>query len=101
MEDTQDLSACVTKLQKNVLRWEQRVQSEPGRPAAFRQAVEELRAALDDIGRASFQRLAQACEIADDTMVADGRVYRFKQVVDKEWMDPVGQGRDAASAVPG
>ncbi len=60
MEDTQDLSACVTKLQKNVLRWEQRVQSEPGRPAAFRQAVEELRAALDDIGRASFQRLAQA-----------------------------------------
>ena len=86
MEDTQDLSACVTKLQENVLRWEHRVQSEPGRPAAFRQAVEELRAGLDDIGRASFQRLAQACEIAADTMVADGRVYRFKQVVDKEWM---------------
>ena len=39
MEDTQDLSACVTKFQESVLRWERRLQSEPGEPAAFRQAV--------------------------------------------------------------
>ncbi len=86
MENTQDLSACVTKLQKNILRWENRLQSEQGGPDVFRQAVGGLRAALDSIGRAGFQRLAQAGEIAEDTMVGDGRVYRFKQVVDKEWM---------------
>jgi hypothetical protein len=86
MEDTQDLSACVTKFQESVLRWERRLQSEPGEPAAFRQAVEELRSALDQVGRAGFQRLAQACEVAAETMVSDGRRYRFKQVVDKEWM---------------
>ena len=86
MEDTQDLSARVTKLQENVLLWEDRLQSEPGEPAAFRQAVRELRDALDDIGRAGFQRLAQACEIDDDTFVTDGQICRFKQVVGKEWM---------------
>tara|TARA_B100000315_G_scaffold241529_1_gene262494 strand:- start:64 stop:1491 length:1428 start_codon:yes stop_codon:yes gene_type:complete len=86
MEDTQDLSAHVAMLQKNVLRWEHCLQSEPGGPAAFRQAVRELRTALDDIGRAGFQLLTQACEIADDTLVSDGRVYRFKQMVDKKWM---------------
>ena len=86
MEDTQDLSAGVAKLQENVLRWEQRLQSEPGGPAAFRQAMGELRFALDNIGRAGFQRLARACEIDDDTLMGDGQVYRFKQEVDKEWM---------------
>ena len=86
MEDTQDLNARVTMLQENVLRWEDRLQSESAGPAAFRQAVRELRDALDDIGRAGFQRLAQACELGDDTLVADGRVCRFKQVVGKEWM---------------
>ena len=86
MENTQDLSACVTKLQENVLQWENRLQSEQGGADAFRQAVGELRAALDTIGRAGFQRLAQACEVADDTLDGNGPVYRFKQVVDKEWM---------------
>ena len=86
MEDTQDLSARVTMLQENVLRWEDRLQSDSAGPAAFRQAVRELRDALDDIGRAGFQRLAHACEFDDDTLVADGRIYRFKQVVGKEWM---------------
>ena len=86
MKNTQDLSAGVTKLQESVLRWENQLQSEQGGADAFRQAVDELRAALDTIGRSGFQRLAQACEIAEGTMVADGRVYRFKQVVDKEWM---------------
>ena len=86
MENTQDLNACVTKLQKNILRWENRLQSEQGGPDVFRQELGGLRAALDSIGRAGFQRLAQAGEIAEDTMIGDGRVYRFKQVVDKEWM---------------
>ena len=86
MENTQDLSACVTQLQKNILQWEDRLQSEQGGPDVFRQALGGLRAALDTFGRAGFQRLAQACEITEDTMVGDGRVYRFKQVVDKEWM---------------
>ena len=86
MEDTQDLSACVTKLQKNVLQWENRLQSEQGEPDAFRQAVGELRAALDNIGRVGFQRLVHACEVAGDTLEADGRRYRFKQVADKVWM---------------
>ena len=78
MENTQDLNACVTKLQENILRWENRLQSEQGGPDVFRQALGGLRAALDSIGRAGFQRLAQACEIAEGTMVADGRVYRFR-----------------------
>ena len=86
MEDTQDLSACVTKLQKNVLQWENRLQSEQGEPDAFRQAVGELRAALDNIGRVGFQRLVHACEVAGDTLEDDGRRYRFKQVADKVWM---------------
>ena len=30
MENTQDLNACVTKLQKNILRWENRLQSGQG-----------------------------------------------------------------------
>lgn len=84
MEDMQDLSARVAKLQENVLRWEDRLQSEPVEPVAFRQAVRELRDALEDIGRAGFQRLAQACEVDDDTMMAAGRAVRFKQ--GKEWM---------------
>ena len=78
MENTQDLSAGVTKLQESVLRWENQLQSEQGGADAFRQALDELRAALDTIGRAGFQRLAQACELAEGTMVADGRVYRFR-----------------------
>ena len=86
MENTQDLSACVAKLQENVLQWENRLQSEQGGPAAFRLAMNELRAALDEIGRAGFLRLAHACEVASDTLANDGRLYRFKQMVDKEWM---------------
>ena len=46
MEDTQDLSARVTKLQENVLRWEDRFHSQAAEPTAFRQAVRELRSAL-------------------------------------------------------
>ena len=54
----------------------------------------ELRSALDDIGRVGgFQLLTQAFEIADDTLVSDGRVYRFKQMVDKEWMTLWGRSR--------
>ncbi len=86
MEDTQNLSACIAKLQENVLQWEQYLQSEQSGQEAFGQVVDELRASLDDIGRAGFQHLAQACEIAEDTVVSEGRVYRFKQVVNKEWM---------------
>ena len=86
MEDTQDLSACVTKVQENVLQWEDRLQSEHGGPEEFRQAVAELRAALDTLGRVGFQRLAQACEVAGDILEDGGRWYRFKQVVDKRWL---------------
>ena len=76
MENTQDLSACVTKLQENVLQWENRLQSEQGGPAAFRLAMNELRAALDEIGRTGFLRLAHACEVASDTLGNDGRLYQ-------------------------
>ena len=38
MEDTQDLSARMTKLQENVLRWEHLFQSEAAGPTSFRQA---------------------------------------------------------------
>ena len=85
MEDKQDLSACVTKLQEDVLQWEHRLLSDP-EPATFREAVAALRSAVDDLGRVGFQQLAQACEFGDDAMVADAQIYRFKQVVDKEWM---------------
>ena len=86
MENTQDLTAYVAKLQEDVLQWENRLQSEQGGPAAFRLAMNELRAALDEIDRAGFLRLAHACEVASDTLANDGRLYRFKQMVDKEWM---------------
>ena len=86
MEDTKDFRARMTKLEENVLQWEHRLQSPDAGPEDFRERVSELREALDDLGRIGFQRLAQACEIADDTVVHDGQVYRFKQVVSKEWM---------------
>lgn len=86
MESTQDLSARLTKLQENVLQWEQRLQSEAGSAGAFREVVNELRLALDGVGRAAFEHLAQACEVTDDALVGDGQRYRFKQVVNKEWM---------------
>ena len=86
MEDTKDFHARLTKFEENVLQWEHRLQSPEAGPEDFRERVSELRDALDDLGRIGFQRLAQACEIADDTVIHHGRVYRFKQVVDKEWM---------------
>ncbi len=86
MEDTQDLSARLTNLEENVRQWEHRLQSGQAGPDAFRQMLGEFRSCLDDIGRSGFQRLAQACELDDDTMVHHGKLYRFKQVVDKEWM---------------
>ena len=58
MESTQDLSARLTELQENVLRWEQHLQSEPDGAGAFREAVNELRLALDGIGRAGLSQLA-------------------------------------------
>ena len=57
MEDTQNLSACIAKLQENVLqpacaehadRWEQHLQSEQSGPEAFGEVMDELRASLDD-----------------------------------------------------
>ena len=86
MEDTHDLSARLTNLQENVRQWEHRLQSGQAGPDAFRQMLGEFRSCLDDIGRSGFQRLAQACEMGDDTVVHHGKLYRFKQVVDKEWM---------------
>ncbi len=86
MEDTHDLSARLTNLQENVRQWEHRLQSGQAGPDAFRQMLGEFRSCLDDIGRSGFQRLAQACEMSDDTVVHQGKLYRFKQVVDKEWM---------------
>ena len=86
MEDTHDLSARLTNLQENVRQWEHRLQSGQAGPDAFRQMLGEFRSCLDDIGRSGFQRLAQACELDDDTVVHHGKLYRFKQVVDKEWM---------------
>lgn len=86
MEDTKNFRARMTKLQENVLQWEHELQSPDAGPEDFRERVSELREALDDLGRIGFQQLAQACEITDDTVVHQGRVYRFKQVVDKEWL---------------
>ena len=86
MKDTQDFSARLTELNEIIPQWEHRLQSGQGGPDTFRQMVGEFRSRLDDIGRSGFQRLAQACEVSDDTLVHDGTVYRFKQVVDKVWM---------------
>ena len=86
MEDTHDLSARPTNLQENVRQWEHRLQSGQAGPDAFLRMLGEFRSCLDDIGRSGFQRLAQACELDDDTVVHQGKLYRFKQVVDKEWM---------------
>lgn len=86
MEDTKDFRARLTKLEENVLQWEHRLQSSDLDPEAFHEIVREFREALDGIGRAGFLRLAQALEIAEDTLVRDGQVYRCKQVVEKQWM---------------
>ena len=92
MESTQNLSAKLAKLEENVLRWEQRLQSEPGGTGAYREAVSELRLALDGVGRVGFRQLAQACEVTADTLVVQEGLCRFKQVVDKEWMTLWGKG---------
>ena len=99
MEDTQNLSACIAKLQENVLQWEQHLQSEQSGPEAFGEVMDELRASLDDIGRAGFQHLAQACEIADETVVSEDRVIPIQASGQQGVDDPVGQGCDATTAV--
>ena len=86
MEDTKNLRARLTKLEEDVLQWEHGLQSPEAGPEEFHRTVRQLRESLDDIGRVGFGRLAQACEIDDDALVHQGRTYRFKQDVPKEWM---------------
>ena len=43
MEDTKDFRARLTKLEENVLQWEQRLQSANPGPETFHQMVSELR----------------------------------------------------------
>ncbi len=86
MEDTKNLRARLTKLEEDLLQWEHRLQSPEAGPEEFEQMIRQFRGSVDDIGRVGFRRLAQACEIDDDTVVHQGRIYRFKQDVPKEWM---------------
>ena len=83
MEDTHDLSAQMTILHERVHQWVDRLQSDGAEPEAFREAVGDLRAAVDGVGRAAFLQLVEACEVFDETLIGDGQVYRFKQTPDK------------------
>ena len=91
MEDTHDLSAQMTILHERVHQWVDRLQSDGAEPEAFREAVGDLRAAVDGVGRAAFLQLVEACEVFDETLIGDGQVYRFKQTPDKEWLTLWGQ----------
>ena len=84
MKDTQDLNARVAILQGIFLQWQDQLRSGSGEPEVFRQAVAEFRAAVESVGRAGFQQLVQVCEVAEDSLVRDGRVCRFKQAVDQD-----------------
>ena len=86
MEDTNDLSGALSNLVENVHMWEQRLAEAEPEPEAFRDAVGEMRKALNTAGRVGFQRLAQACEMSADTLLRGGTVYRFKQDAPKAWL---------------
>lgn len=53
---------------------------------ALRTAVAAMGAALNAVGRTAFVALAEAAEVSASTLARDGTVYRFKQVVSKQWM---------------
>lgn len=86
MVDSHDLSGALSTLAGNVYMWEQRLADAGAEPEAFREAVREMRKALDTIGRVGFQQLVQACETAADTLMRAGTVYRFKQDAPKAWL---------------
>ena len=86
MEDTKDQNRAVSNLVENVHMWEQRLADAGSEPEAFREAVREMRSALNTVGRVGFQELAQACETSADSVLCGGTVYRFKQDVPKAWL---------------
>ncbi len=86
MEDTKDLSCAVSNLVENVHVWEQRLADAGCEPEVFREAVREMRNALNSVGRAGFRRLGQVCETSADTLLRGGTVYRFKEDSPKGWL---------------
>ena len=51
--------------------WEQRLADAGCEPEVFREAVPEMRNALNSVGRAGFRQLAQARETSADTLILD------------------------------
>jgi hypothetical protein len=90
MEDTKDFGSALSVLAGNVHQWEQRLAAAGSEPEAFRDAVRELRGALNTVGCIGFRQLALACETSADQVVRGGTVYRFKQDAPKAWLTPWG-----------
>jgi hypothetical protein len=86
MGDTKDLSCAVSNLVENFHVWEQRLADAGCEPEVFREAVREMRNALNSVGRAGFRRLGQVCETSADTLLRGGTVYRFKEDSPKAWL---------------
>ena len=86
MEDTKDLSCAVSNLVENVHMWEQRLADAGCEPEVFREAVREMRDALNSVGRAGFRQLGQVCETTADELLRGGTVYRFKHDSPKGWL---------------
>ena len=71
MEDTNNLRRALSNLVGNVHMWEQRLADAGCEPEVFREAVPEMRNALNSVGRAGFRQLAQARETSADTLILD------------------------------
>lgn len=60
-------------------------------PEAFRSAVETIKAAVNEVGRAALGAVITKAESADEIVEHEGKRYRFKQVTPKTWLTPFGR----------
>lgn len=85
MEYSQELRSTLTKVEEIVAEHSEALAGGAD-AAAFRAAVEALRAAMNAVGQTAFVALAEATEVSAQTLERDGTVFRYKQVVPKKWM---------------
>ena len=86
MGERQTLIRSLSNFEDNFFNWERRLQSGKEGKEVFYRITDELRESLDEIGRSGFKRLAAVCEKTEDTFERDGRIYRFKKAMDRDWV---------------
>lgn len=60
-------------------------------PESFRSAVDTIKAAVNEVGRAALAAVIAKAESANEIVEHEGKRYRFKQVTPKTWLTPFGR----------